>query len=129
VPDRIGRFEPERRRDLWGGVGLAACYAGADDEAVRTLATGRPEHAADLAIGAVAAAVARHRGDVWTDTAATGLRTLTGLNRDEAVALHDDLLEGIDPTVQYDAYARWRTRVRAHFARPGSLLAPGGPEC
>jgi len=55
-------FPDSRRRDLWGGVGLAAAYAGgvgADVlDAVREAAG---DHLPELRVGAVLAAMARHR--------------------------------------------------------------------
>lgn len=115
VESRVAVFAPRHRRDLWSGVGLASCYAGGHDDPAGLLghATG---FEADLAVGAVSAAVARVRGEVFGDEAELALGKLTGLTGADAVALHDECLSGLDPVVERFAYQRWRRRVRARLA-------------
>jgi hypothetical protein len=52
----IGSFPEERRADLWGGIGLAATYAGGVPlEALQALVRAAGEHATELSVGSALA--------------------------------------------------------------------------
>ena len=60
VAAAVGRFAPDRRSDLWSGVGLAATYAGpADPDDLRALVRGAGHHVDHVRQGAAFAARAR----------------------------------------------------------------------
>ena len=117
IPQTISAFPPERRADLWSGVGLAATYAGGvgtgELEALRASAGGcRP----CLAQGAAFAAKARQRGGnlvSYTDQACMALCSLPAA---QAAKITDDALLDLPPDDTEPAYEIWRQRVQAKLA-------------
>lgn len=111
----IAAFPPERRGDLWSGIGLASAYAGGVErsglELIYHLAG---KHRWHLAQGAVFAAKARQRAE--TPAAHTNLACtiFTGYSSDEAAQLSDLCLEGLPPGEE--AYELWRLRLRSRLA-------------
>jgi enediyne biosynthesis protein E3 len=117
-PERIGAtistFPPERRGDLWSGVGLAAAYAGAagaaELERLRALAS--DEYAPHTAQGAAFAAAARTRaGNVLPETELAAA-ILCGRDVDSAARLVARAREGIVADDDGRGYERWRERIR-----------------
>jgi len=113
VGDRIRAYPAHVHQDLWAGVGLAAGYAGGDPRDLAALVDDAGAAAADLAVGAVCAAAARHHGEVWTDTADAALDVLARLGHRAAIELHDACLADLDPVAEPEAYLTWRARVRS----------------
>jgi len=108
------RFAPQRRADLWSGVGLAATYAGgceaADLEALVTLA-GRCR--APLAQGAAFAATARAVAGNLTPSVDRAAHALSGLSGVELWKL-SKTCEPRAPHGRFgDDYEHWRARLRA----------------
>ena len=130
-PDRVAaavdRFVPQRRADLWSGVGLAATFAGGcepDGAAVLLDAAGQlwPE----LALGSVFAVRARtYSGHLPSYSEAISLG-LTG----RSVADLLELAEGTAVTVtapgEVPPYERWRQNIRSSFRTAERLLPSGG---
>lgn len=80
ITARIASFHESRHADLWAGVGLAAAYAGgANDVELDAIAKNSGTHRADLAQGAVFAAVARVRSGVIPSYTEQAVRALTGV--------------------------------------------------
>ncbi|GAA0546934.1 DUF1702 family protein [Actinomadura livida] len=117
VAARIEKFAPERRPDLWSGVGLAATFAGGADAAgLETLRRLAGAHAADLAQGSVFAAKARTYAGHVPEYGAAATLALTGLSPEAATTLADD--SAVPETAggaDLPAYEMWRTNVRRHF--------------
>lgn len=129
-PPEIGRTiamaAPSRRADLWGGVGLAATYAGgAGDERLTALRVEAGSYAADLGVGSVAAMRARALGRVAHPRTDAAVRHLTGLTPQGALASHDARLPGLDVGAAASAYQVWRDRVRADLAVTSTRVREG----
>ena len=118
IAQAIEAFEPQRRGDLWSGVGLACAYAGGAGrsglQALRAHAAAADQGAA-LGQGVVFAAQARQRAE--NPTAHTGLACMEiiGLDLPEAAALAIQQLpsEGDDLAT----YQRWRAAIRVQCGR------------
>jgi hypothetical protein len=127
IASAIASFEPERRADLWSGIGLAVTYAGGaerrDVERLLGLAAGFEPH---LAQGSAFAAKARQRAGNLTGAAGLACELLCGCPADEAAALTDTELLATESewsAAGRDAAARslgeaepryelWRRRIR-----------------
>ncbi|MFL5963746.1 MAG: DUF1702 family protein [Gaiellaceae bacterium] len=117
IADTISSFEPERRADLWSGVGLAATYAGAvDDVSLRRLATLAGVYRADAAQGAAFAAGARVRAGNVVPHVARGCEALAGAGVTELAELTDRALAEIGPGDSAAHYERWRAAIRSELA-------------
>jgi hypothetical protein len=115
----VGEFAPDRRADLWSGVGLAATYAGgveaAEIETLRKLAAG---YRRELAQGAAFAAKARLRAGLVVPHTEDAVGLLCRMTVEDAARLTDTALEDLpadpaDPAVP--AFERWRQRIRDGF--------------
>lgn len=113
----IARFEPDRRADLWSGVGLACAYAGGVRESVvRALSLAAGHYGADVAQGAAFAAAARaHAGNPTAHTE-LACSLLCGMSAVEAATLTDAARLDLPPDGARPAYAEWRRRLRDSFA-------------
>jgi hypothetical protein len=103
-PDLIDRtianFAPERRADLWSGIGLAAVYAGIVGEAVlRALRELAGDHWPSLAQGGAFAVKARQRAGNLTAYTNLAAQTLCGLSAREAARLCDATLEDLQASL------------------------------
>jgi hypothetical protein len=116
IPATIADFDPERRADLWSGVGLACAYAGgAERSAIEALRDASGPHRPHLAQGAAFAAKARRRAGNPQDDTDRACAVLCGLSADEAAAATDDALADLPPDAEVPAYEAWRTRIRSLF--------------
>jgi hypothetical protein len=110
----VERFPPYRRGDLYAGVGLAATYAGAAQEAeLRHLLDAAGEHWPQLAQGSVFAAAARAEAGLVVEHNETATAVLCGLSVAQAAKIAADALpEGTDRKdgVMYEL---WRQRIAA----------------
>jgi hypothetical protein len=118
VAEAVGRFDRERRADLWSGVGLAATFAGGAPRAelarLRESAD-RAGLAAELALGAVFAVKARDFSDHVPEHTVTAATELAGLSITEAVDLADRTEVDHTATGPEPQYELWRRNIRAHF--------------
>jgi hypothetical protein len=117
-PDRIAGtiagFPPDRRADLWAGIGLAAGYTGAQSADVldRLLETSTNYHE-HLAQGSAFAAKAHHLSGGVTPQVAAAVRALTGAEPETAAGWTDDALHAVpDGHVTSHDYEGWRARIR-----------------
>jgi hypothetical protein len=128
IPQTISAFPPERRGDLWSGVGLAVTYAGeVGSSGLAALRASSGPCWSCLAQGAAFAAKARWRGGSlmpYTDQACVAL---CGIPARAAAEMTDEALVALPPDGTEPAYETWRARVQARLApfvmggRPGSL--------
>lgn len=115
VGQAIEAFPPQRRGDLWSGIGLASAYAGGQERVgLEHLYHIAGKHRWHLAQGATFASKARQRAEnpaAHTDLACT---IFTGYSSDEAARLSD--LCQADLPGGPDAYELWRLRLRSRLA-------------
>ncbi|MBO0611227.1 DUF1702 family protein [Myceligenerans salitolerans] len=105
----VDSFAPDRRADLWSGVGLAATFAGGDD--IASLPRRARGYADELAVGAVFAARARAAADCVPEHSERAVPALTGLDLRQAVDLADGFTGQGDATAP--AYEHWREHIRS----------------
>lgn len=118
VASSVARFAPERRGDLWSGVGLAASYAGGVGvDALRRLRHEAHGYEREIAQGAAFAVAARNRGDNGDRHTDEACEVLTGATPGHVAGL----VRALEPReAEGDgaaAYERWRTNVRLDLAR------------
>ncbi|MBL0885602.1 DUF1702 family protein [Myceligenerans sp. I2] len=106
----VNSFGPDRRGDLWSGVGLAATFAGGDD--VASLPRRARGHEDELAVGAVFAARARAAADCVPEHCERAVQALTGGDLRQAVDLADGFAGLGD--VAAPVYEHWREHIRSH---------------
>ena len=117
----IAGLAPERRADLWSGVGLAAAYAGgAGEAALEALPRLAGRFAPHLAQGAAFAAKARDRAGNAAPHTALACRALCGMEAGEAARVTDEALDALPADGEVPAFEAWRARVRARFAGVGA---------
>jgi hypothetical protein len=110
----VRRFPARRHADLWAGVGLAAAFAGgADARDLALLRRASGEHAAQLALGAVFAAVARTSAGVVPAHTGTATAAFGDVTVAQAVRLAEATAVGEDAaTADAPAYEVWRSSIR-----------------
>lgn len=119
----IAEFPPDRRADLWSGIGLAASYTGAQPvSALEPLLAGAAGYHGHLAQGAAFAAKAHHLSGTVPAASAAVIEALTGVDPAAAaawtdVAFMEAVTHGPDSP---ETYARWRAGTRRAWERQGS---------
>ncbi|MET8989385.1 DUF1702 family protein [Nonomuraea wenchangensis] len=123
VSEVIDGFASSRRADLWAGIGLAACYTGAQSSAgLERLVQACGHHRPHLAQGAAFAAKARHLSGHVPQSCADAVTHLTGATVAQAAAWTDDALAKLADKPDTPAtYERWREQIRRSWS-----LHPGG---
>jgi hypothetical protein len=117
IPERIGRFEPSRRADLWSGVGLACAYAGgADREGVESLAIASGPYRPCVAQGAAFAAKARQRAGNPSDQTELACRVLCGVPAQRAAEWTDVALVDLTDSEAEPRFEIWRRRIQERCA-------------
>jgi hypothetical protein len=118
VAQTISRFAPERRADLWSGVGLAAAYAGgASASGLRTLRELAGVYQPQLAQGAAFAAEARARAGnpaFHTDEACAAVAEASAAS---CAAIVRQMRESLPDSADLPAYELWRRRVASVLTR------------
>ncbi len=123
VAATIAGFDPERRADLWSGIGLAAAYAGdAPEEVLIALCERGGEHRSAIAQGAAFAAEARRRGGNPAPHTERACLVLCGLGARDASEITSEALRGVHDEGAVPAYEVWRQRVRERFQREAVLV-------
>lgn len=110
VAARIAAFPPDRRADLWSGVGLAATYAGGSEpEELMRLAHRSGEHRAHLAQGAAFAAAARVRSGIVPDHTVVATTVFAGASPELAAEWTQAALPSGSSA---EDYQQWRAGIR-----------------
>lgn len=111
IAARIACFPPDRRGDLWSGIGLAATYAGgAGTDEMARLARHAGDHRADLAQGAAFACAARLRSGIVPVHTQVAVTVLAEVDHERAAAWTDEAMRDVASTVE--GYQRWRAGIR-----------------
>jgi hypothetical protein len=119
LAEAVARFAPQRRPDLWSGVGLAATFAGgADATRLAQLVSAAGGHRAELAQGAVFAAKARSFAGLIPPHTELAVGALCGYSAEAAAELVDTAVMACS-TGSDVVYEQWRAYVRRQFARVG----------
>jgi hypothetical protein len=116
IAQTIAGFPPERRGDLWSGVGLAAVYAGEVSEAeLLSLRNAAGPFVPQLAQGAAFAAKARQRAGNLKPYHDLACGVLCRLGAAEAAQVSDEALENLPSDGAQPAYEIWRQRIQQRF--------------
>ncbi len=122
VAARIQTFEASRHADLWGGVGLAACYAnGAGDETLAELARLSGPFRPQLGVGATLAVCARVRADNLGDQAMRACRVITGSDAREVNAVLDEIMDALPDNAE--KYGQTRERLARRLEERAARVA------
>lgn len=118
VARTVARFTPDRRPDLWAGVGLAATYIGAEPKDCFTLKKAAEAARPVLAQGAAFAAEARVRAGHVPIASERACSTFTGLCARSAAALVREIRDGLCASndASFDAYEAWRLETASALA-------------
>jgi hypothetical protein len=126
IAERVAGFDPARRADLWSGVGLAAAYAGPNDEAsLAALEEAAGVHLPSVRLGVACAAFMRCDGPNPSPNTERAARLVCGMPAqraaDEARRIQSELraagaVEGENP---YEAF-----RVELQAAMERAAAAP-----
>lgn len=119
LPRTIGAFPPERRPDLWAGLGLAVGYAGGRSrEEIEGLRRAAGPLAPELAQGVAFAAKARERAGNPTAHTELAAQAVCGVSAAEAAAVTDAVSEGLPAGRPGEpAFEVWRRRIQDRFRK------------
>jgi hypothetical protein len=119
LPRTIGAFLPERRPDLWAGLGLAVGYAGGRSEAeIEELRRAASPLAPELAQGVAFAAKARERAGNPAAHTEMAARVICGTSAAEAAAVTDAALRDLPADRPGEpGFEVWRRRIQDRFRK------------
>jgi hypothetical protein len=113
-------FHPDRKEDVWSGLGLAVAYAGGGTPtALSRLVRAAGSHRSSLAQGAAFAAEARSRAGFVPACTVEALRALAQMEVEAAAALVRDLRDRLPrhENSSVPRYEIWRQRLREALGR------------
>jgi enediyne biosynthesis protein E3 len=114
----IAAFPPERRPDLWSGVGLACAYAGGiRPEQIEALRRAAGPWTPELAQGVAFAAEARHRAGHIPAHTELACQILCGAGAAAVAAAAREAEHGLPQDAEVPAFEVWRQRIQSHFSR------------
>jgi hypothetical protein len=118
IPATIAAFPQPRHGDLWSGVGLACAYAGGvERSAIEALRAAAGSYRPHLAQGAAFAAKARQRAGNPARHTEIACVALCDMSASEAAQITDVVLKDLPFDGPLPAYAVWRQRIQAQFAK------------
>ena len=127
VAATVDRFPESRRADLYGGVGLAATYAGgADERELRALWEYAGPYRSMLAQGCSFAAEARERAGLVVPHNEEATRILCGTTVAEAARISRDTRPEPEGPGEPPAFETWRQRIAAAFDAHARGTVPAG---
>jgi len=118
IAKRIAQFQPERKADLWSGVGLAYSYAGSpnfDDCASTMYATG--EHLLHFSQGITFGAEARELGGIQAEHTERACQLICGMSAAKAAEITHSCLPRNNRSTS--AYEDWRANIREELSGKG----------
>ena len=117
IASTVGTFEPGRRGDIWGGVGVACGYTTVVDTSdVERLSELSGEYGVFLAQGAAFAAAVRATEGNLNPHVRVVVELLSGQSAEEVALAVDREREKVVPDVTGASYEAWRARVRGWLA-------------
>jgi hypothetical protein len=120
VAKLVGAFPAARWPDLYGGVGLAATYAGGGSEKeLRMLWDSAGQCRPQLAQGCAFAAKARVLADLMVPHVELATEVFCGMTPAEAASITDTALPDRHDDRQLPSYERWRQGVAEELAVAG----------
>ncbi|GAA4197038.1 DUF1702 family protein [Streptosporangium oxazolinicum] len=124
VVQLVERFPEARRADLYGGVGLAATYAGgADESELRELCDRAGAHRPQLAQGSAFAAEARIRAGLLFPHTESAAQVLCDTTAERAAEISRETRPtGTEPGPS-PAYEVWRRRIADTFVFHGGVAS------
>jgi hypothetical protein len=121
VASMVDQFAENRRSDLYGGIGLAATYAGgADEHELRALWEYAGPHRAQLAQGAAFAAEARVRAGLVVPHNEIATRIFCDATTDEAATISRDSRPERETGGAVPGFEVWRQQIASAFAAHAS---------
>lgn len=126
-PERIAsvlqHFPESRRRDLWGGVGLACGYTGGalDHEGLSQMVLSSGPYAAEVAVGLAVAAGFRAQTNHPAEHTDGACSVFWGLDADEVAKLVAAESAGSEPEPAGPNYEEWRQKVKTIWAERREL--------
>lgn len=124
----IEAFSPQRREDLFAGIGLAATYAGgAAPEELAELAERAGRYRPALAQGSVFAAEARTRAHIAQPHTEAAVLAMTGLHVTEAAAIATQSRPSGDTVDGQLSFEVWRRRIMQRWASEAGFSAEPPP--
>ncbi|PDP84375.1 enediyne biosynthesis protein [Glycomyces fuscus] len=125
VVPMVGAFPPERRADLYSGIGLAATYAGgAEEEELGRLRERAWEYRWDLAQGSAFAAEARVRAGLLVPHCEAATHVFCGTDADSAARMCRELrpeAEGPETDPLRPRYESWRVLLAEELSQRGGV--------
>ena len=131
-PDRIAgvldAFPESRRRDLWGGVGLACGYTGGalDREGFERMMYASGPYAAEVAVGLAVAASFREQTNHPADHTDGACTVFWGIDAAKVTQLVAAECPGTHPAPSGPGYDEWRRRVKALWMQRRELALSTG---
>lgn len=112
----VDAYMPERRADLWTGVGVAAGYAGGvEPEVLPALYEEAAAYRDDVALGIAMAARARHIGGVATEHTEQACRLFCGMNTRRVMELTELCFATSSRNTKSEIYQVWQQEIRARL--------------
>ncbi|MDI5980863.1 DUF1702 family protein [Amycolatopsis magusensis] len=122
VTSMVRDFPEERRSDLYGGIGLAATYAGgADPDELRYLRDHAGEHRGLLAQGSAFAAEARVRAGLLVPHSEAAAEILCGTDAVTAAKVTQDVRPAKPVDGEVPAFETWRQQIANEFVSLGGV--------
>jgi enediyne biosynthesis protein E3 len=137
IAEAIRLAPPDKREDLWSGVGLACVYAGTlENHGLSELVSAADRFYPALAQGATFAAKARKlagdltRSDASDRCAEAGYldlacQKLCGVDAATAATITDDALDDLPPEGETPSFEIWRRRVQEAFSMRSGIICRG----
>ena len=124
VASAIAVFDPDRRPEMWTGIGTALAYAGgSSSEDMARLIALSGTYAVDLRIGAALAANMRHKGGnpaAWTDDACEAVLNASVADSSDVVDAelkgYLESWDGVERSLREGCYLALRARLAARYA-------------
>jgi hypothetical protein len=121
LPGVVAAFAPERRADLWSGIGLAATYAGGVSRAaLLALRAQAAPYQAQLAQGAAFAAQTRRRARNLAEHNDEACAVFCHCSAEQAASVTNQALVDLPADQELPAYEIWRRRIQDSFTEEAS---------
>lgn len=118
----VSKFDPTRREDIWGGLGLAVAYAGGlQKRELASLLFRSGIYSPNLAQGVCFGAEARARANLIPQHTFLACQIICRATVEDVVELTREVRDGLDESNPL-AYSVWRKSVSRHFVNNTSQI-------